>query len=136
MGTRNNASWGLDMWDAINAFVNAGVGGGMITLALFVAVLVCAFKSIGRARLRFEGDWPYERLLWAMGATLFANLVAFFGIIYYDQSNIMWLSFLAMISTVSYFNPRESAEEDFDMMAEPDAARVYSEMNPTAVGYE
>ena len=33
IGTRNNAYWGYDMWDAINGYVSAGLGGGLITLA-------------------------------------------------------------------------------------------------------
>ena len=132
IGTRDNANWGLDMWDTVDAYVNAGVSGGLITLVLFLTVLVFAFKAIGRARARFDGDSLNERLIWAIGATLFANTVAFFGIIYYDQSSIAWYFFLAMISAVSAWVPEEIAEEDDSLTVEPDASYLYPRWSQTA----
>jgi len=101
IGTRNNANWGLDMWDSINAYVRAGVEGGLLTLVLFLAILIVSFKRIGRARKLSESQRSTERLLWATGATLFSNTVAFFGIIYFDQSAIVWYVTLVMISAMT-----------------------------------
>jgi len=101
IGTSNNADWGLDMWDSINAYVRAGVEGGLLTLILFIALLVVAFKKIGIARRLSEGEIKDERFMWAMGSTLFANTIAFFGIIYFDQSYIGWYAVLVMISVMS-----------------------------------
>jgi hypothetical protein len=105
IGTRNNANWGYDMWDVDNAFVAAGVGGGLITFLAFIAVLVYAYKRIGQSRRltgksRTEND---ERLVWAIGASLFANTVGFFGIVYFDQSILLWYSLLAMVSATAMF---------------------------------
>ena len=113
IGTSNNASWGLDMWDSINAYVRAGVEGGLLTLILFIALLVVAFKKIGIARRLSEGDIKDERLMWALGSTLFANTIAFFGIIYFDQSYIGWYSVLVMISvmTASIIESKQVREE-------------------------
>src|SRR5690348_17378833 len=73
IGTRDNASWGLDMWDSINAYVNAGVEGGLITFVLFLSLFICAYKMIGRARRRARHDRKNEILIWACGVALFAN---------------------------------------------------------------
>jgi hypothetical protein len=102
IGTRNNANWGLDMWDTINVYVNAGEEGGLITLILFIAVFVYAYKRIGAARRLAENDRKNERLIWATGACLFANTVAFFGEGYYDQSVIGWYALLVMISATPF----------------------------------
>jgi hypothetical protein len=97
IGTRNNAKWGLDMWDSINGYVRAGVEGGLLTFLLFLSILIVGFKRIGRARKQAEGTAD-ERLMWALGATLFGNAVAFLGIIYFDQSAILWYLTLVIIS--------------------------------------
>ena len=39
--------------------------------------------------------------MWFLGASLFANLVAFFGVNYFDQSRIAWFLLLAMIAAAS-----------------------------------
>jgi hypothetical protein len=101
VGTRNNMYWGYDMWDSINAYVNAGIEGGLVTFVLFIAVFACAYKRIGVARKLATNDRKNERLIWAVGATLFANTVAFFGITYFDQTIIAWYAILVMISAAT-----------------------------------
>lgn len=103
IGTTNNASWGLDMWDSINAYVNAGVEGGLITFILFVSLFVFAYKTVGKAR-KLTHDRKSELLIWGFGVAVFANTVAFFGITYFDQSVIGWYTLLAMTSICDTFS--------------------------------
>ena len=103
IGTRNNADWGYDMWDVDNAFVGAGVGGGLITFATFIAVLVYAYKRVGKSRRLASKSRKDERFVWAVGASLFANTVGFFGIVYFDQSIVAWYCVLAMVSATATF---------------------------------
>jgi hypothetical protein len=103
VGTRANPDWGWSMWDVDNAYVGAGLSGGLLSFILFIAVLVYAFKGIGRARKRAE-KYPDElRLVWVLGAALFANTVAFFGIVYFDQAVVAWYTLLAMIAVAPTF---------------------------------
>lgn len=103
VGTKETASWGYDMWDTSNLYVEIGVTGGLPTLVLFLAIIVCCFKGLGRARRAVEGNPMAEWRLWAVGAALFANLVAFFGITYFDQTSLGWYALLAIISSLSAF---------------------------------
>jgi hypothetical protein len=103
VGTQNNANWGYDMWDVDNAFVAAGVGGGLITFVAFIAVLVYAYKRIGKSRRLARKSRKDEHLIWAIGACLFANTVGFFGIVYFDQSVLIWYSLFAMVSATAMF---------------------------------
>jgi len=107
IGTQNNASWGFDMWDVDNAFVAAGIGGGLITFFAFIAVLVYAYKRIGKSRMLARKSQKDERLVWAIGASLFANTVGYFGIVYFDQSILIWYSLLAMVSATAVFVAQE-----------------------------
>ena len=56
LGTKSNASWGADTWDACNEFVYEATSGGLATFILFVALLSRAFGMIGKARKRVEGS--------------------------------------------------------------------------------
>jgi hypothetical protein len=91
------------MWDTINAYVRAGVEGGLVTFLLFLSILVIGFKRIGRAQMLTKDDPNNECLLFALGATLFSNAVAFLGIIYFDQSAIAWYLTLVLISVTTSF---------------------------------
>jgi len=125
IGTRNNANWGLDMWDSINAYVRAGVEGGLVTLVFFLSILIIGFKRIGRARKLSENETSTgnERLLWAMGVTLFSNCIAFLGIIYFDQSAVAWYLTLVMISVMTALVLGENKEAQ-PAVAVPFARRV------------
>ena len=105
VGTRNNAMWGFDMWDVDNAYVAAGIGGGALTFIAFIAILVYAYKRVGKSRKLTGLSRNDERLVWAIGASLFANTVGFFGIFYFDQSILLWYSLLAMVSATAVFTP-------------------------------
>jgi len=112
VGTQSNADWGLDMWDAINGYVRAGVEGGLLTFILFLSIIVIAYKRLGRARtIAEQRDPSNEFFLWASGVSLFCNCIAFFGIIYFDQSVVAWYCLLVMISVLtSHYLPAPATE--------------------------
>jgi hypothetical protein len=101
LGVKSTADWGWDMWDLSNQYVAIGETSGLLALICFVAVLVWGFKYLGRARKSLHGDRPSELFLWALSSAMFANVVAFIGISYFDQTQIVWYAFLAMISAVA-----------------------------------
>lgn len=140
IGTQNNANWGLDMWDAINAYVKAGVEGGLITFVLFLAIIVIGYRRVGLTRSAAEQTDPSnEFFIWTLGATLFSNTVAFFGIIYFDQSVVAWYCLLAMISLVSnlYLRAPEPAVSHSEILRSwrPAAVPTYRLRNK-AVGHQ
>ena len=107
VGTNDNGSWGWDMWDTCNQFVQEGESGGLITFVLFVTLIVICFKKIGNARKAAKGEGPREWFYWLLGTTMFAHVVAYFGIAYFDQTRMLWFAFLSIIvaSTVAVAVP-------------------------------
>jgi hypothetical protein len=97
VGTRNVSSWGFEMGDTSNQYVDIGVTGGIFTLILFISIIVHGFKTIGVTRRAVAGNRHAERRVWALGAALFSNVVAYIGIVYWDQTMIEWYALLAMI---------------------------------------
>jgi hypothetical protein len=60
-----------------------------------------SFGMIGKARKAIEGDKEKEWMLWILGAALFAHVVGYFGISYFDQTRVAWFALLAMISAAA-----------------------------------
>jgi hypothetical protein len=98
MGVKNTGAWGWDMWDTANQYVATCDNSGLIPFIFLISILVYGFKSLGRARRAAGNDKSSALFVWALGAALFANVVAFIGISYWDQTQVGWYAFLAMIS--------------------------------------
>lgn len=115
VGTTNNASWGLVTWDACNQFVFEGLTGGLVTLFLFVMVIYKGFSAIGLCRKGAKSSregWFF----WCFGAMLFAHVVVFLGVDYFDQMQLLWCIMLAMLSsvTLSLSSTGERVADRFD----------------------
>jgi hypothetical protein len=103
LGTTQNAQWGWDMWDLANQYVAIGESSGLLPFVFFVAIIVLGFKYVGRARVDSRGNKRDQLFFWALGVTMFAHVVAFFGISYFDQTIVSWYVFLSIISaSVAY----------------------------------
>lgn len=114
LGARNLESWGYLMHDTVNEYVGQAVNGGLLGLALFITILVRCFRCIGLARKAAESDLQLERCHWALGAWLFANVVAFFGNTYFDQTIVTWYVLLAMISAATVVSdPAPNTSDNF-----------------------
>jgi hypothetical protein len=109
LGTKSNCTWGAFTFDTSNQYVQQGVTGGLTSLVLFIATISCSFGRIGKARKALKGtERRSEWFLWLLGSALFANIVAFFGISYFDQTRIAWFALLAMISAATTASHRGS----------------------------
>ena len=109
-GTQSTATWAdLDaiMHDVTNHYIRVAVDGGLLTLLLFVALITYSFRGVGRAREAFESQPALARLSWALGVSLFVNVVSFMGVSYFDQITVAWYALLAM-SSVLYSIASES----------------------------
>jgi hypothetical protein len=102
LGTSNNASWGLYTWDACNQFVYEGLTGGIVTLFFFIIILYQGFSAIGRCRRR-EKRSQEAWFFWCLGAALFAHVIVFLGVDYFDQIETLWYMFLAMLSSATLY---------------------------------
>ncbi len=100
VGTNSNANWGWDMWDTANQYVSDAYHGGLLGLVCFIAIIAYGFKYLGRAR-KAATDKKQALFFWALGATLLAYVVSFFGISLWDQSIVGWYLLLAIISAVA-----------------------------------
>lgn len=103
-------TWSLDHTDLTNHYIFLGVLGGLPLVVLFVAMLGRGFALIGDY-LR-SGEAPSlrdQRFFWALGSSLFAHVVTFIAVAYFDQSLVfLYLTLAATECTASRANVGES----------------------------
>lgn len=119
IGTPNTASYGISMWDLCNQYVAEAETGGLLTLVFFLAIVCRCFGRLGRARKADHCDRRREWFLWCLGAALFAHVVGFFGISYFDQTRVAWYALLAIIVAATVAPPMDhpSQVDDADLAA-------------------
>jgi hypothetical protein len=106
LGIKDTSVWGWDMWDTANQYVSVCENSGLLPLILFVAVLFYGFQYLGKVRRAAGKDKKTALFIWALGSALFANVVAFFGISYSDQTVVAWYGLLAMIPAAMAVRPK------------------------------
>ena len=107
LGARNAGDWGYLSYDIANQYVGIGESAGLVPFVLFIAIIVYAFKYLGRAR-QLAAEVADRRFLWAIGCALLANVVAFFGLSYFDQLIVAWYALLAITSAVAVPSPHSA----------------------------
>lgn len=92
--------------DIINYYLAFGISAGVVATGLFCYLLVCAFSQLGRALAAVRSQAPLnskrEPLLWALGVVLTIHVFNWFGMVYFDQYNVVFFIQLAAISTLSH----------------------------------
>lgn len=119
LGTHANPDWDYEMWDTSNEFVAQGQSGGVLTFACFLALIVRAFQALGGERNEASGQ-QREWTIWLIGVAVFANLLAFWGVSYWDQIQLLWLLVLAFVPAITSTPPQPAKQ--FAEAAKPLAA--------------
>jgi hypothetical protein len=113
LGTTYTAHWAVDnaltvlhgdpnMIDITNQYLFIGVQGGILPLILFILIIVYCFQGLGQTRRMFNSKPRYIQMIpWVLGSALFAHIVTFISVAYFDQMNVMWLLLLSIIAYVT-----------------------------------
>lgn len=94
-------SWGIHGGDATNHYIVEGLNGGFLTMCLFVAVIVIAFRQVGYLWRSQSHNLYRLALSWALGVSLFVHCVNFIGVFYFGQIYVIWYLLLAIICSLS-----------------------------------
>jgi hypothetical protein len=123
VGTRDNAKWGFDMWDTCNWYVSAGESGGLIGLALFIAIIVLSFANVGRCLRSKSSESNTKHFAWSLGAALFGLSISFIGIAFFDQSTVFLYVLLAMITNSAAIARQAKLQPASAALPKPDSAK-------------
>ncbi|MGI9014864.1 MAG: hypothetical protein ACR2GY_11545 [Phycisphaerales bacterium] len=99
IGTRSTDHWGI--YDITNQYILIGLRGGFLTMMLFIGIIVCAFRGVGRL-WRLHADNRYRMIMsWALGVALFTHVMSFISVSYFGQIEMVWYLLLASIASLS-----------------------------------
>jgi hypothetical protein len=73
-------------------------------MLLFIWILVIGFRTIGQGLRSVDDGSHAQKIIWALGAALFAHAFTFMSVSYFDQIIVAWYLLLAMISAVLDLN--------------------------------
>ena len=132
MGVNNTAHWGLGLNDTTNQYVVEGIGGGIVTLFLFLTMLAVAFVGLRQARKLLEGlSGPKSLpalLAWGSSVSLAAHCVSFISVSYFGQILQFFFFFLATLPALG----RVGRPQRVTAPARPPAGRVSRERSHVA----
>lgn len=100
LGTRSTAHWGQGLYDITNEYVLHGIRGGALSLALFIALIVLAFRNAGRLRRFVAGDAFASALAWGLGVMMLGHVISFIGASYFGQIDLVWYLPLAALASL------------------------------------
>jgi hypothetical protein len=91
--------------DMTNQFLLFGITAGLPSMILLIVLLVRVYKQIGRVLIAARSSGAVspglEALAWGLGVMIVVHISNWFGISYWDQSNVLWFLQLAMVSSVT-----------------------------------
>ena len=111
LGTNSTAHWGHSLGDVTNQYVVVGITGGLAALALFIYMIVLAYRGVGISRRASEGSRAASVASWAVGVTLFLHTMMFLSVSYFGQIILVWYLLLATIASLARVRKRASTPE-------------------------
>ncbi len=101
VGTDSYAQWWLPGFEAVtNQYVLEAVDGGLLTLVLFIAIIVVAFRGVGQIG-RSVGRRRFGQVsAWAVGVSLVVHCSSFISVAYFGQLVIVWYMALSIVGSL------------------------------------
>jgi hypothetical protein len=112
LGTSSTAHWGYGLFDVTNQFVLEGVRGGVWALLAIILVFILSYAAIGRelrglaARISqaralgmprvASACMADEYLVYALGATMCAQMAIFLAVSYFGETTVIWQFFMGL----------------------------------------
>lgn len=101
VGIKSTSHWGYYLFDITNNYIRIAVDGGLFTLLLFITIIVMCFRIISLGLIKYKNDFFIKKLFWLLGCSLFAHIVSFYGVSYWDQSIFIYFALLSIISSTN-----------------------------------
>lgn len=98
-----------DNMDITNHYIRQGLQGGLLGLGIFIAILICCFRTVGRVVRRREDSYLPPLLVWTFGVSLAAHCAAFISVSYFDQILVFWIWLVAIIAILPVKGARKVA---------------------------
>ncbi len=112
-GTRDTSHWDYKgfsestQFDITNQYIYEGVQGGLVTLSIFITMLIIAFRTL--AKHFKDSSVPEHRwLAWCICCAIVGHCVAFIGVSYFGQIQMLWYMMLSMVGFLAEKMPQKA----------------------------
>ncbi|MFT5051731.1 MAG: hypothetical protein ACI8QZ_003151 [Chlamydiales bacterium] len=98
-GTPTTQHWGWGLHDVTNTYLIVGIGGGFLTLLLFIRLLVLGFGISGRM-VRAARNLRDRRRGWTVGVIFFVHSICMIVLGYFGQMDTLWFIQLGIAASL------------------------------------
>lgn len=111
VGTLSTRHWGWGLQDVTNQYILEGVRGGVWAMCALVLSIVLALRACGFWLRRLPRQSPQHLMVYAIGASVFAQMTIFVAVSYFGQTIMIWYltvgmgAFLAEAAAVERVRP-------------------------------
>jgi len=110
--------------DITNQLLAEGVLGGLPLMAVYLAIVLRAFKDVGRALAQHaQRPLAEQTLIWGLGALLFGYFMNYWTISLFDQSVMFFYLCTASIQSIVRTHPLPAPSRSDERAAPPAVAR-------------
>jgi len=107
-------SWSEEQTDITNYFLDFGVLGGLPTMIAFIGVLASCFLQLRDNRAAeaaiIDAEHDESFVPWAIGCSVFAHMVTFLSVAYFDQTMVLWFATVGICACYSDRKPSEDSD--------------------------
>ena len=95
--------------DVTNNYVSVGLGGGFLSLVIFIVLISSCFSHLGRAlhfvrqQIAGQDSRNLEVLLWGLGSAVCGHIVNMTAVVYWDQFATVWYLHLAIAGSIARY---------------------------------
>ncbi len=97
--------------DITNHYIAQGLHGGILELGLFIAIITCCFKTVGRCLRTGEHEEFKPKLIWALGVCLAGHCTAMISISYFDSIDVFWFWLWAVIPALATLKEQANLQQ-------------------------
>jgi hypothetical protein len=96
----SGVSWSPDHADITNHYIMMGIWGGLPLMLMFIIIIAKGFSYVGQILRTISDERLNTRfIIWALGASLFANAATMISVSYFDQSFLFLYLTIASIGS-------------------------------------
>jgi hypothetical protein len=106
LGAKSIDHWGIWANDVTNEYVVVGIGGGLVAMCLFIAILAYGFQGAGAAAKARVLNPAQRRFAWCIGAMLFSHAVSFTSVSYFGQMRTVFYLQLGIVASLADIHRR------------------------------
>jgi uncharacterized membrane protein YGL010W len=92
-----------DHVDITNQYIAVGVDGGLLSLAIFLAMVTRGFRHAGLLRQETAMSRPWASFFaWSLGVSLLTYVISFLSVAMFDFMVLYWYMILSFIGSAYY----------------------------------